>query len=373
MHAAIDERDEVGVVVVAGEDIVLAGVVVVVTAALGCTGAAVVLEHAGDRIGAPAQVVAVVIGGRLHGANECLGHVSVHCGIFAHGAAETGPNHIRADVHLGTEVYAGTRSAPSPAGVHAGLLPKLRVHGRGKAVVVGNVIELVGVGRVHVRDAPATVLLAVLLDRIDPLDVRGKGVDIRICARDAGTHSLVEKLGRVIIERGGGAHHAVVEHERQNLLSRELLCQRGRAICSALAPVLVEVELAVAVEVLEGQAVHLDHLRGVHHAQLGPAVGVGVARPAVAGLLARPLCLDVRAVRVDGVLVGRGQRGRGVLLARGATSRAACQPRERSGCRRPRKEVPARDVSLFHCPSITIVLLRACRASPWPARTLRPI
>ena len=288
----------------------------IITAAFRSAGAAVVLEHAGNGVGAPAKVVATVIGGRLHGANEGLGHVSVHCGVLAHGTTEAGPHHIRADIHLGTKVYAGARSAPSPAGVHAGLLPKLRVHGRGKAVVVRDVIELVRVSRVHVRNAPTAVLLAVLLDGIDPLDVRRKGVEVRVCARDTGTHALVELLGGVVVERGGGAHHAIVEHEGQNLLGGELIGQRGRAVCSALAPVLVEVQLAVAVEVLEGQAVDLDHLGGVHDAQLGTTIRISVAGPSVAGLLARPLCLDVGAVRVDGVLVGAGQRSCGILLAR---------------------------------------------------------
>ena len=350
VHATVDERDEVGIVVVAGEDVVLAGVVVVVAAALGCTGTAVVLEHAGDGVGAPAQVVAVVIGGRLHGANEGLGHVAVHRGILAHGAAETGPHHVRADVHLGAKVDASTGRTPSPAGVHAGLLPELRVHRGGEAVVVGDVIELVGVGRVHVRDAPVTVLLAVLLDGVDPLDVRSEGVEVRVCARDACAHALVELLGGVVVKRSGGAHHAIVEHEGQDLLGGELICQRGRAICSTLAPVLVEVELAVAVEVLEGQAVHLDDLGSVHNAQLGAAVRVGVAGPAVAGLLARPLCLDVGAVRVDGVLVGagRGRSGTRARVAAGRAGRAARQPRERGGSRGSREEVPSRYASLLH-------------------------
>ena len=121
-------------------------------------------------------------------------------------------------------------------------------------------------------------------------------------------------------------------HERQNLLGAHGLGKGLGAVLRALAPVLVEVQLAVAVEVLERVAIHLDDLGGVHDAQGGAAIGVGHAGPLVlAAGLAGPLGLDLLAVRVDGVLVSRrgGQRvggragGAGAGVAAGEADHAA--------------------------------------------------
>ncbi len=57
VEAAIQERDQVRIEVVAREDVVSANGEVVVAAALGGAGAAVVLEHGDDGIAAPALVV----------------------------------------------------------------------------------------------------------------------------------------------------------------------------------------------------------------------------------------------------------------------------------------------------------------------------
>lgn len=150
------------------------------------------------------------------------------------------------------------------------------------------------------------VLLAPLLDGVDPRDGPGVVVRIGVCARDAGAHALLEGGHGVVVERRRGAHEAVVPHERDDLLGGKLI---GQGLCTdvdRLAPVLVKVELAVAVRVAEGVAVDLDDLGLLHDAELGARVLVGHADPAVARGLGGPLGGGALLVGVDGVLVGGG-------------------------------------------------------------------
>ena len=226
-------------------------------------------------------------------------------------------------------------------------------------MVVRDVVELVGIGGVHVRDAVLVVCLAPLLDRVDPGDGARVGVRVGVCAGDARTKALAELGLGVLVERGARAHHAVVEHEREDLLGAHCVSEALGAVLVALAPVLVEVELAVAVEVLERVAVDLDDLCGVHDAERGAAL-LGHPRPAVAHLLGGPLGLDVLAVRVDGVAVGRRRRSPVARRRRGRV--AAGEAHEACRDRGGGQEVPARDVAHFLLPFF--VPLQG-RASGW--------
>ena len=89
VEGAVQERDEVGAEVVAGEDIVLAAVGVVIAAALHGTGATVVLGHAKNRLAAPALVVgaSLVAERGLHAGNERLREVAVKRRVLRSGAA----------------------------------------------------------------------------------------------------------------------------------------------------------------------------------------------------------------------------------------------------------------------------------------------
>ena len=334
-----------GIEVVAREDVVLAGVVVVVAAALDGAGAHVVLEHDGDGVLAPALVVGagVIAPSGLHAAAKALAEVAVGGGVLADGAAQARPDDVGANVNLGSEVDAGASGTPGAASEAAGLLPQVSVEGRDQAVVVGDVIELVGVSGVHVRDAVRVVLLAPLLDGVDPRDGARVVVLVGHGAGDAGAHALLEGGNGVVIQGRRGAHHAVVPHERDDLVSGQLVCQGLCANAGRLAPVLVEVQLAVSVGVAEGIAVHLDDLGLVHDAQLGAAVLVGDLVPAVAGLLGGPLGLDVVLVGIDGVLVlgGRCQRVRG----RAGAGAAAGEAHQAGGDGAASDKAPARDVS----------------------------
>ena len=353
-----------GVEVVAGEDIVLARVVVVVAAALDGAGAHVVLEHDGDGILAPAVVLGavVVLPGGLHAAAERLSEVAVGSRVLADRAAQAGPDDVRADIDLGPEVDAGARGAPGATGVAAGLLPKLRVEAGNQAVVVGDVVELVGIGRVHVRDAVGIVLLAPLLDGVNPRDGSGIVVRVGVCARDAGAHTFLEGSHGVVVERRRGTHEAVVPHERDDLLGGELVCQGLCTDVDRLAPVLVEVELAVAVRVAEGVAVDLDDLGLLHDTELGARVLVGHADPAVARGLGGPLGGGSLLVGIDGVLVGGGSGQRifpGAALGSAARERRGKARRQRRAC----QEAPARDVA--HVLLLLLVEWGRARPSSW--------
>ena len=364
VKAAVQERDQVGVEVVAREDVVLARVVVVVAAALHGAGAHIVLEHDSDGVLAPALIVGgvVIAPGGLHTAAEGLAQVAVGRGVLADRAAQAGPHDIRADVDLGPEVHAGAAGAPGATGVAAGLLPKLRVEAGNQAVVVGDVVELVGIGRVHVRDAVGVVLLAPLLDGVNPRDGSGVVVRIGVCARDACAHTFLEGGHGVVVERRRGAHEAVVPHERDDLLGGELVCQGLCTDVDRLAPVLVEVELAVAVRVAEGIAVDLDDLGLLHDTELGARVLVGHANPTVARGLGGPLGGDAVLIGVDRVLVGSGRGQRvfpGAALGPAARERRGKARRQR----RARQEAPARDVA--HVLLLLLVEWGRARPSSW--------
>lgn len=379
LETTVKERNEVGVEVVAGEDVVLTSVVVVVAATLDGTGADVVLEHDGDGVLAPALVVgAGVIAPRgLHAATEELGDVAVGRGILADRAAEAGPHDVGADVNLRSKVHAQTACAPGATGVTTGLLPQLGVEGADKAVVVGDAVELVGIGGVHVGDAELVVLLAPLLDGIDPLDVGGVGVEVGIGAGDAGAKTLAELLGSCLIQRHCGAGEAVMPHEGDDLLARHLGSEGYGTVLIGLAPVLVEVELAVAVGIAEGEAAHLDHPLGAGNADLH-AVGVGVEDLAGAGLLGLVQGLDALAVGLDGI---RGRIGCGVGIGvgvgariaavggRGATGVVAGDEACRGRCeRRAGKEVPTGE--LCH---VSLLLTSPCSARAFSLATTMPV
>ena len=342
VHAAVEERHQMGIEVVAREDVPLAHGGVVVAATLVRALAHVVLEHHAAGLRAPALVVGglVVAPRGLHAAAEGRGEVTVDGGVLRDGAGQAATDGVGVDVHLRAELAAHAHRAPGTGLPHAGAAPEVLVHGGGEADARGDVEQHVRVGVVEVRDAVGA-LLAEGLDVVDPGDVGGVGLGVGLQARDARARSRLD----VVHGRRVGGHvvglRAAGPDQREDVLDREHLGKRGGAVVDALAPILVEVELAVAVEVLEGVAVDLDDLGRVGNAKRGAAVLVGHARPAVANLLAGPLGLGALLVGLDRVLVGgrRGQRvsGGGCRIVGAATGEAdqAC------GQRRTGNESPA--------------------------------
>ena len=118
-------------------------------------------------------------------------------------------------------------------------------------------------------------------------------------------------------------------HEFDAVIAGELGCEVRRAIVRALAPVLKEGELAVAVHIAESVAIDLDDAGRVGRADLGAAVLVHRAGPAVTELLGGILGLDALLIGVNRVLVGGGSRyaSSGCVAAAAAT----CQPHQTSG------------------------------------------
>ena len=201
IHAAIEERNEVSIVVVALEDVVLAGLDVVVATSLDGTGAHVVLEHGGNGLAAPTKILSrLVIAPRgLHtgaiGADEVAGERRI-LGLGAGKALDRG---IGVEVNLRSKLDCHARIAPRATRPHARLAPEVLVHEGSKAAAGGDSYGGVWVGRVHVRDAKRALLTAAL-HRIDPLDVACIRILVRCQARNACHRALLDKA---IIGVGG--------------------------------------------------------------------------------------------------------------------------------------------------------------------------
>ena len=356
VHAAVQERHQVRVEVAAGEDVPLAGVGVVVTAALVGALAHEVLEHHGAGLVAPALVVGglVVAPGGLHAATEGSSEVAVQRRVLRHGAGGTGADGVGVDVDLGAEVAADARGTPRAGLPHAGLAPDVLVHDGGQADGGRHAKEDVRVRVVEVRNAVGA-LLADLLDLVDPLDVGGVGLDGALEARDARAGAGLDIVHGRGVGGGGAGLGAARPQEREQVVGAHHLGEGLGALVNGLAPVLVEVQLAVAVEVLERVAVDLDDLGGVHDAQDGAAVLVGDLGPAVTDLLGGPLGLDVVLIGLDGVLVGRGSRER---VGGGATGVAAGQAHEACGQGGACEETPTRDVLHVFLRSVRVLFPR---------------
>ena len=176
---------------------------------------------------------------------------------------------------------------------------------------VGKVEQRVGVARAEIGDAILVVLFAPLLDGVDELNVALIGV-LGNGGDGTGAPTLLERRDGGVVEGKRGAEEAAVEEEApRHVVERVALGEVFGAVHRILAPVLIEVELAVAGRVLEGPTVDLDDLVEGKHAER-TATFLGDADPAVAHLFAFPLGLDVVAVGLDGVGVCAGGLERGV-------------------------------------------------------------
>jgi len=155
------------------------------------------------------------------------------------------------------------------------------------------------------------------------------------------------RVGVVVVEGGRG----VMDGQALAELDGQLGGERLGTCLGRLTPVLPQVELAVAVEVLERVAVHLDdvHASAVGVAERGRTV-LGDLGPPVLHRLARPLRLDGVTVRIDGIRAGvrclLARRRARATVGRRAT---ASERRKHPDCRRTLQEVPSRNVR--HCPS----------------------
>ena len=349
-----------GLVVAALEDVVLAGLDVVVAAGLDGAGAHEVLEHGGNGLIAPAEILrGLVVAPRgLHAAAVGLHEVAGERGVLGLGAVEALDSGVGVEVDLGSQVDGDAGVTPSAARPHARLAPEILVHKGSEAAAGGDAQRGIRVGGVHVRNAERT-LLAQALDLVDPLDIGGVGLLVGSEAGNARRRTLGDEAELGILGALGLVGDAAVEHELDAVVVGQVRGEVDRAVVDGLAPVLEEVELAAAIKILERKAVDLDDLGLVHHAD-HDAVGVGHAEPAVAGLLGGPKGLHILAVRIDGV---RGCVGRGIRVARRLRPASRLSARIRCGasvcagskrqCADPGRrleEVPSRQ---FHAHSLS--------------------
>ena len=355
MQATVHERDEVRGQVVAGIDAELAVVVVRLAALLAAAVTREVLEHVDDGLGTPALVLAGLVVGGLETGRKGVGHVAGERGILAKGVGDAAPARLARDVHLDAEQRGDALGTVGTSVLVRNAAHEVGVKARGEAERARETVVLGVVGDVH-RDAVG-LALDVLLELVDPAGEHGGAVGVTKVEHrtDAVVEDLLQRGVGVVALNGAGARKDVgdlagvedraVQHEREGLVGRELVGKCRGTLVGTLAPVFPEVKLAVAVEVLEREAVDLDELVGARHAQRRATL-VGHARPAVAHLLlgmlgrARPplLCVDRVGIR------RRHPRG---VVRRGVSLAAAARKRhEGARGRRRLKEVATRHVLL---------------------------
>ena len=284
LEHAVEIGDQVGLKVLAREHGVAPGEAVVVAAALGRARAAVVLGEAVDGFVAPAQVVAVFVIGGLEAVDIGGGDVQGQLRVLAVGAARAAHDG-RGDVHLRAQQRRDARRAILLRGLLADLRGQLGVHGGGQ----GKGLDQAGdVGRVdgdHGGDAIIAALSA-LLNGVGPLGV-GRAAIGDGAGDAAAPAGLQIDQGGVVRRQGLGGEVAVpaaVGQDHGALRALHLPDQIGGALLARLAPVLIHVQRAVLVQILEGEAVVLDDVDAGEAGQAQRVAALVVdAHPAVVG------------------------------------------------------------------------------------------
>ena len=318
VQTAVDEGDQVGLKGAAGIDVEAAGGVVGLPSALGGAVAGEVLHHAVEAVRTPAQVVAVLIVGGLHAADGGVGHIPGQCRILAKGGGIAAPAGLGSHINLGAQQRTEANGAVLLGHLLHGLPGQLGGKGGRQGHVVGVVGQadppaaVPGVASEHDRDAVPNAL-HIGLHGVGPLGLlldakRGRAI---LDAPDAVVQS--SRLGLIQLRRDVVGQAAVIHHEARDLVGGHQFGQVGRPLVVPLPPVLVQVQLAVAVQILEREAVHLDELHAaVRGVAQGLAALVGHLHPAVGGLFLAPLHLaGAQLLRGKGILLVRHRRGAG--------------------------------------------------------------
>ena len=319
-EGSIVEGDQVGLIVVVGEHGEPAGVVVVVAAALGGAGAGVVLHDGQHGVIAPAFVGGAVPGG-LHAGHESLSNITIQGGVLAVGGQATVHHGRGRQVDLGAQQGVDTGGAVLLGEFLADLKGGVRIEGGGQGGLLHDAGLAVGVDG-HQGGNAEVQALAQLLDQVDPDGVvhvllggraQVAGDAAPAAAGDVGIAAVIlaGKLGLV----GGEGAPAAVGQVGGDLLAAHLVGQVAGAGLRVQPPVLIGVQRAVAVQVLEGEAAGLEQL---HAGLLGVAQGraalVGDFHPAVGSGLLFPLHVaGAQLLQVAGV----GNRGGGFGPAAG--------------------------------------------------------
>ena len=281
---AVEIGDQVGLQVLAREHGVTAGEAVVIAAALGSARAAEVFHEAIDGFGAPALILAIGVIGGLQAVDIGGGDVQRQLGILAvsaAGAAHDG----RSDIHLRAQQRRDARRAILLGGLLANLRRQLGVHGGGQGQRFDQAGDVRRVDGDHGGNA-VIAALRTLLQGVGPLGVGRAAVGDR--AGDAAAPaSLQIGQGGVVRRQGFGGERAVpaaVGQYHRALRALHLADQILRALLGGLAPVLIHIQRAVLVQILEGEAVVLHDVNAGYAGQAQRVAALVVdADPAVVG------------------------------------------------------------------------------------------
>ena len=295
IESTVMEGNEVGLEVVVGEHRILSVGAVVIAASLRSAGTGIVLHDSNYGVTAPALVGGAVPGG-LHTGDPSFSHVTIQGGIFAVGtgtAIHDGGSH---QVNLGAQQHVHAGGAVLFGVLLARLKGRVGIHHGSQGVLLGNAGLAVGVDGHYGGDAEVQAL-ARLLNQVDPDGVVHVVLSVGTQVTGNTAPATASNIGitRVVVTGkyalvGGKGAPAAVGQVGGDLLAAHLVGQVAGAGLVVQPPVLIGVQRAVAVQVLEGEAAGLEQL---HAGLLGVAQGgaalVGHFDPAVGSGLLFPL------------------------------------------------------------------------------------
>ena len=248
--------------VAAGIDGIFAIVEMCVAAALFRTAGRPVLDHGVHTLIAPAVVGAF---GRLEAVHVGAGQVGIEVGIFAESAGEAVPARLGGQVDLRAQCRGNTQRTVLFRGDVAELADERRVEGGGQAERGRPERDLAArAGVVFGGDGRFVAGIGAVVGGDTAAQRFHKGLHVIVPAgSDFGTSDSGDKHGAQVVffqefdlcvgqfGRRNGLVGAV-EHQAGDLLDGEAAGQVDGALVSRTVPVLIRVELSVAVEILEG-------------------------------------------------------------------------------------------------------------------------
>ena len=286
VERAVKEGNHMRFQVIAREYHVLAQLGVVITTALRSAGSHKVLDDGHHAVLAPTKIVAALVKGGLHPVDVGGSQIAVQGGVLTVGTAGTEPDGVGGQVNLRSQEHRHTHGAVLLGGLDSHLVDQLGVKGGSQSILTHDAGDGSGVGADGGGYAVIAGGLAQGLERVHPLSHVG-GV-ARHCGAAAGAGTPAAQVA-ALNGAAEGAPTALRQHGG-NFFGRQPPSQIHGPLLVSTPPVLIAIQLAVSVQILEGVAVHLNKLHtGVGGVAQGGAPLVGHLHPAVGCLLLGPL------------------------------------------------------------------------------------
>ena len=290
VEGAVKEWDQVGSKVIPGEHVELAAVAVVVAAAFSGSGANIVFGDGVDGVSAPAQVGAVFGPGALQTGDISVSQIAAQSRVLRVSAGGAGQDRGRTDIDLRSQQHSDADGTIHLAVSNAQRKGRVYVKGGAQSQLVNGVGDVAGVNGHGGGDAPVAGGLAESLQGIGPGDSHGGAAGVGCTAGHAAAAAVLDVLQVCSFNFGPEAHPAAVGEEGDHFLNAQTLGQIAGTGFVVQPPVFIGIKLAVAVQILEGEAVVLDDGdAGVRGIAQDLAALVGDLDPAVVGGFLGPL------------------------------------------------------------------------------------